>query len=214
MGAYKDLTGMKFNRLTVLKKSDKKIRGKISWDCKCDCGNYTTVDTYKLKSGHTKSCGCLNGENRKRHIQNLTTHNKTHTKLFEVWVSMRSRCYNSSNKSYAYYGGRGIFVADEWLGKDGFESFYRWSMSNGYRNGLSIDRIDNNRGYSPENCRWVDTKTQCNNRRNNIRVEYLGKHYTSIAELARECGVDYHRLRYRLIEKGTIPEDAIEELKK
>lgn len=87
-------------------------------------------------------------------------------------------------------------------------------MSNGYRNGLSIDRIDNNRGYSPENCRWVDTKTQCNNRRNNIRVEYLGKHYTSIAELTRECGVDYHRLRYRLIEKEMIVEDAIEELKK
>ena len=140
------------------------------WECVCDCGKTTCVLTVNLTQGRTKSCGCLKNE---KLIQRSTTHNQRHTKLYEVWKTLKQRCINPNSQAYKNYGGRGISVCDDW--RDSFPSFYDWSMKNGYKEGLSIDRIDNNGNYCPENCRWVDKRTQANNTRTNHYLTYLGQ---------------------------------------
>ena len=122
--------------VTVIKRVYRNNSKRVYWKCRCVCGKETIVESSKLKGGYTKSCGCLNNENRKRHINELTTHNMSNTKLFDVWCSMRSRCENRKNKSYKWYGAKGVRVCDEWIGKDGFQNFYNWSIKNGYKDGL------------------------------------------------------------------------------
>ncbi len=165
MATLKDLTGQKFNRLTAIK-----YLGGRKWRCKCDCGRIIDVFTNNLTRGNTKSCGCLNSEVASGR---LLKHGKTNTRLFHIFATMKQRCYNNNNTDYKNYGGRGIKICDDWL--DNFASFYNWSMSNGYKENLTIDRIDNNKGYSPDNCRWVGVETQARNKRNNIQITYLGK---------------------------------------
>lgn len=203
MGKFMDLTGMRFNRLVVLERDFSKGNRRTYWKCRCDCGNITVVDGVKLKSGGTKSCGCLNSENRKKHIENLTTHNMRHTKLYEIWCSMRARCETKRNKAYKWYGERGISVCKEWLGKDGFINFYNWSMENGYKDGLTIDRIDTNGNYEPSNCQWATMKEQANNTRRNIVISYKGENKT-LTELCEEYGLKYN-IMYNRITKLELP---------
>lgn len=195
-----DLTGKKFGKLTVLKRAENNKHRQPQWLCKCDCGNETVVVGQKLRTGHTKSCGCIVYEQKPR-----LTHGMTSTPLFTRWIGMKSRCNNPKNKKYNRYGGRGIKVCDEW--ENDFMAFYNWAISNGFEESLSIDRIDNNKGYSPDNCRWATPRQQANNTRRNIIVERDGEKVT-LSDLCRNLGLNY-RLVLSRIESGMTVEMAI-----
>jgi hypothetical protein len=169
----KNISGEKFGKLTAIKPIEKR-GNQYYWLCECECGNTKIARCSHLLAGDVKSCGCLQ-------IQKATTHGLSKTRLYKIYSQMKIRCLNPKNPAYKSYGGRGIKICKEWL-KD-FKVFYSWAMENGYNDTLSIDRIDVNGNYEPNNCRWVDMKTQCNNRRSNELIEFKGvKH--SIAEWA------------------------------
>ena len=196
-----DLTNKKFNKLSVVEKTTNQ-KHKTMWKCKCDCGNIVFVTTSNLTCNRVKSCGCLKTE---KLIERSTTHNQRHTNLYEVWKTMKQRCFNSNNKSYKNYGARGIQVCEEW--KNSFDSFYKWSMSNGYKQGLTIDRINNNDNYCPENCRWTDRTTQANNSRWNKHIIIDGKDDT-LANWIRYFNTTPTKY-YLRIKKGYSEQDAL-----
>lgn len=170
-----DLTNKQYGRLTVKEKSHTKKYSRntaIYWLCECECGNESIVKTSHLKDGKIQSCGCLEKENLNK-ISGQVTHGQTKTKLYYVWNSMRMRCRNPKTDNYHNYGGRGITICDEW--NQSFEPFYEWAISNGYKQGLTIDRINNDGNYEPSNCRWSTWKQQANNRRNSIKNKYKGE---------------------------------------
>ena len=178
MGKIKDLTGQRFGKLTVRQfLRIGKDRSAI-WLCDCDCGNTTEVSTKKLTSKNTKSCGCLREELHK-------THGLSDTKLFNVWSGMKQRCYNATTSNYKDYGGRGIKMCDEWL--NDFKVFYDWAMENGYEDGLSLDRIDVDGNYEPNNCRWTNDYIQVHNRRLDKLYTYNGK-TMSVRDWCKEIG--------------------------
>ena len=154
-----DLTGRKFGRLLVLKRENP-INKRTLWLCKCDCGKEVVVESYNLRKGHTQSCGCLQAEAASKANK---THGLKDARIYRIWNCMKNRCYRKSYHAYKHYGGRGIKVCDEWL--NDFQSFHDWAMANGYDDNLSIDRIDNNKGYQPDNCRWVTMAEQNKNKR-------------------------------------------------
>ena len=163
MSAVKDLAGQRFGRLTVIMRQGATPQRLSTWLCRCDCGNECVTCRTCLIAGRTRSCGCLNIERIK---ERRTTHKKIKTRLYGVWANMIQRCTNPKHNRYHRYGGRGITVCDEW--RNSFQAFYDWAMANGYdenapRGQCTIDRIDNDKGYNPHNCRWVDAKTQRHN---------------------------------------------------
>ena len=192
-----NLVGMKFGRLTVMdRESPKSKKAKGLWVCKCECGNVIKVNTSDLKSGNTTSCGCK----RKETLRQLRTkHGESNTRLYNVWSDMKKRCYNTKNVDYKNYGGRGITVCDEWMD---FQNFYEWAIANGYdetapRGQCTIDRIDVNGCYEPENCRWVNWHIQMNNKRNNRILTYNGESHT-LAEWCEIVNIPYNCLKSRL----------------
>lgn len=185
------MIGKKFGRLLVLKETDERKDRRIVYKCLCDCGNITFVTGKNLRNGNTKSCGCLSVDKLK---QRSTIHGKTNTKLFHVWCDVRRRCNNSNRGDYKYYGGRGIKVCDEWL--HDFMAFYDWAMNNGYNDNLTIDRIDVNGNYEPNNCRWITHKEQCNNRRSNVLLTYKGK-TQNMTQWAKELNISYSTIKHR-----------------
>ena len=192
----KDLTGMKFGLLTALKINHREKRGtkriyhRVLWLCECECGNKIIVRSDCLTSGNTRSCGCLNTILKRKPLSN-----RKH-KLYRVYYSMRERCHNENNKQYFNYGARGITICNEWL--NSYDAFYNWSLENGYEEGLSIDRIDNNKGYSPDNCRWISQAEQCNNLRRNRKCTHKGK-TLNINQWSREVNINKNTLYHRLV---------------
>lgn len=185
---------MRFGRLTVISPFESDLHGHSRWVCKCDCGNEMVAYGTNLKRGLTTSCGCKRKEVTK---EKKTTHGMYDTPLYHSWSGMLQRCKNSNDKLYHRYGGRGIKVCEEW---NDFENFYQWSIKNNYRPGLTIDRINNDDSYYPENCRWTDRITQGNNTSQNRRIVYREITKT-IAQWARLFKMDYNTL-YRHLEKN------------
>ena len=200
MSKFIDITGKKFNKLTVVERLQNDTGGIPVWLCKCDCGNFTRVRGKNLKNGSVKSCGCIlkNGT--------TTTHGLSKTKIYNTWNSMKARCFNPKSCSYKRYGARGITVCEEW--KNSFEEFYSWSIQNGYNENLTIERIDNNGNYCPENCKWISQKQQCRNRRTNIEFEYMGEKHILI-EWCEILNLDYKFIHNRIYKMGWSFEKSI-----
>lgn len=194
-----NLIGKRYGRLLVVKEEGKGYHKRI-WLCKCDCGNYKTYSTSVLNSGTIKSCGCYKKDIA---IKNFTKHNMYKTKIYYVYYGIKDRCYNKKAKAYKNYGDKGIKVCDEWL--DGFINFYNWAIANGYKEGLTIDRIDSNGNYEPSNCRWVDRIIQNNNTNRNHYITYNGEAKT-ISEWARYLGMNRQTLQGRLRNGHSIKE--------
>jgi hypothetical protein len=191
-----DRTGERFGRLVITRFIRVDKNWNYIWECKCDCGNIINVRYNNLLNGSTKSCGCLK---REKTIERSTKHGLSggqgnYTRLYRIWLNMRRRCNNRRDQDYPYYGGRGIKVCKEW---DNYAAFHDWAMKNGYADHLTLDRINNNGDYCPENCRWATRKEQARNTRQNHFITFNGKTMT-IAEWAEYLGVSSTVLRTRL----------------
>lgn len=186
-----DLTGERYGRLQVIKYVGIKDTHK-AYLCKCDCGNKKVITSSDLRSGKVKSCGCYR-------TQYITNKNKTHGlrkhRLYSIWAGMKSRCYNPNTDSYNRYGARGIKICKEWI--NDFKAFYDWAMENGYSDDLSIDRIDNDGDYEPNNCRWASDKKQARNKSSN-KAFTINNESKSLIELCEEFNINYKTVQDRL----------------
>ena len=202
MRNVKDLRGRKFGRLTVLNDEPIRIKGQTYWNCKCICGNTGYIFAGNLTKEKIRSCGCMLVEHRKNLYKYAIKTNKKYPKsakrLYTIYKDMKKRCFNQNEINYKNYGGRGITICEEWL-KD-FMNFYNWAIVNGYKDNLTIDRIDDNGNYKPSNCRWVTMKVQSNNTRRNNYFTINGQTKT-IAEWADYYKKPYWQMEYYLKKK-------------
>lgn len=189
-----DLTGMTYNNLHVLYKLHN-VKGRTKWLCQCKCGTLVEVVGNSLRTGRTKSCGCL------RIINHVCRHNKSNTRLYSIWRNMKQRCTNPRNKDFKYYGAQGVVVQLDWL--DDFDNFYRWAISSGYSDSLTLDRIDCTGDYSASNCRWVTRLEQSNNRSCNKVYTISGERLT-LSEACRKYQIRYTKVYKRLLLGWTI----------
>lgn len=204
-----DLTGQRFGRLIVIERAET-THVSTRWKCKCDCGKECIVLAQNLKKGHTISCGCYREEVRPKQC---LKHGYRHTRIYGVYCKIKDRCYNPNISCYVRYGGRGITMCDEWLSDP--KAFCEWAWNHGYKEDApygecTVDRIDNNKGYSPDNCRIANEKTQANNRRTNLIIEYNGEKKT-LAEWRDYFGMTQSKAYYHLVTKGRTIEYLIEQ---
>ena len=200
MTQVKDLTGQCFGNLTVRSRAGSTKNGKALWNCVCSCGNKTIAVSTDLLSGHTRSCGC------KKYESHNKRHGQTRTDIHQKWCQMRQRCYDPNCKPFKYYGAIGITVCPEW--NNSFEDFRDWAYAHGYEEGLSLDRINNEMGYFPDNCRWVPKEKQSGNRRNNLMFSYNGK-TQNLKAWCDELGLKYPVIYNRIRRDGYTFEQAI-----
>lgn len=200
MGVIKDLTGQRFGRLVAIRQDGRDKYGRVMWLCQCDCGSAKTIRSRDLTSGRTQSCGCLNKERIIELNKRRSTHGGSYSRIYGVWSGIKVRCFDKNDPCYCNYGGRGITMCEEW--KNSFEAFRDWALQNGYDNDApkgkcTLDRIDVNGDYTPENCRFVDIKTQDRNRRTNNRITYNGQTHT-LVEWSELIGIKSATLSHRI----------------
>lgn len=202
IGFHEDLAGKRYGKLTVVSfiPPNQRENKNRSWLCRCDCGNMTQVNVTHLKTGHTTSCGCAVVE----HIASVNRKYEFVSKrLYAVYKSMMNRCYNLKAHEYKNYGGRGITVCEEWRGEYGYDAFSKWALNssdydiNADRGQCTLDRIDIDKGYSPDNCRWITNKAQQNNKRTNRLLEYGGETH-NVTEWAHILGFTEAKMRYHV----------------
>lgn len=191
MAEVKYFIGDTFSRLRIIG-IRRRSRKKTIVTCLCVCGNVKNYYLCNVTMGKTTSCGCFQKE---RCLEANYTHKMAHTRQYKIWAGIKNRCLNVKHSTYNSYGGAGIGVCERW---NKFENFWE-DMKDGYSDGLSIDRIDNNSGYSKENCRWATKREQMTNRKNSLYIEYNGK-YRPLIELAEEYGIRYRTLYRRIYE--------------
>ena len=199
------LIGQKYNSLTII---GFEHRGKCwFWKCQCDCGKEIVAMPNKVRNGHTKTCGC--GKVERCHAlteKYRITHAGRGERLYYIWRGMKSRCTNNGNKDFSKYGGRGISVCNEWFCN--YANFREWALKNGYRNDLTIDRIDVNGNYCPENCRWITLKEQSRNKRITIYVTVNGV-TKPLSEMCEDYRIKYQSAYGLIHRKGWEPQEAI-----
>lgn len=206
---FRDLKNKVFGRLTVLQLDTSTKSRRSNWICLCECGAQKVIPARGLIRGTSKSCGCLLKESQQKIREKAFTHRLSKTPVYRLWKGLRQRCFNPNSLAFHNYGGRGITLCEEW--KNSAESFCEWALENGYQSGLSIDRIDVDGNYEPNNCRFVDRSVQNNNRRDNIYVNYENERIT-IKQLADRTGVEYRVLLSRYNRNPSIKvEDLIKE---
>lgn len=169
MGNKRDLSGLRFGHLIVIRENGRSSQSNVKWLCKCDCGNEVSVNSSYLITKHTSSCGCFKKECS---TNRFTTHGQTGTHLYKIWASMIQRCHDRKSKSFKSYGEKGVSVCNEWRE---FEGFYSWAINNGYKETLSIDRIDCEGNYSPNNCQWIPLSLNREKHRDSIMLNYQGE---------------------------------------
>lgn len=195
-----DLTGRRFGRLSVIGVDDRGTRKTYFW-CECDCGTVKSIRGDGLLSGRIVSCGCKKREQDRINLEANHKHKMSHTRPYEIWQGIKGRCYNKNDARYSRYGGRGITVCEEW--REDFSAFYKWALANGYRDDLTIDRIDNNKGYSPDNCRWADQETQSRNRASNVKIR-IGNATKTLVEWCEIFDLNYKTVYARYRRNGFI----------
>ncbi len=194
---FKDITGQKFGKLTALYRLHNYHKKDTYWLCVCKCGNFNIVTMQNLKK--VKSClKC-------RKPSNLM-HGKVHTRLYRIWSGIKKHCCNNRDPTYKDYGGRGIKICDEWL--NDFQAFYNWAINNDYKENLTIDRINVNKGYDPTNCRWADRYTQNINTRRELYGIVLNE-YNSIEYFSLKYGTSRNLIRQRFVSYGWSFEDSV-----
>ena len=194
MPVFIDRTGQKFGRLTVIERVYLPGKKRAWWLCRCDCGNEKIVSSDSMVQKCVQSCGCLQKERiRKRH--GYTTHSGA-SRLYHTWSGMIQRCTNKNDKYYYNYGGRGIKVCDDW--KKDFVSFKDWALENGYSEDLFIDRIDNDKGYFPDNCRWATRRQQQNNLRCNVKYQFADGRILTNSDMCKILSVSKNTVDNRI----------------
>ena len=200
MGRFIDMTGQEYGELKIISRAEN-LGGMTAWLCECSCGKRKIIRGSDIRYGRARSCGHLISESTK---ERLTTHGGKHTRLYNIWCGMKRRCNNANDERYPVYGGRGINVCDEW--SEDFSAFREWALHNGYNDTLTIDRIDANRGYEPDNCRWTSQLEQVRNRTITFTYTFRGE-TKPVAEWAKLKNIPYTTLAWRV--KNNWSEDRI-----
>lgn len=194
-----NLTGKHIGLWTVLYPSKKRTKHNgLMWVCRCDCGKIRAITSSALLAGHSNSCGCIH-KTLAAEINNKYHDNTCKTKLYHIWTGIKDRCYNKNAPRYKNYGGRGIIICNEW--KEEFLNFKFWALNNGYKEGLTIERIDVNGNYCPENCKFIPKQQQAFNKQNTIKLTYKGQ-TKRLKEWADLFNIKYDTLHNRIKNMG------------
>lgn len=201
--------GQKFGKLTVLKmvRVDRGKYGKLMWETKCDCGNTHIAAPTDIVRGKTKSCGCFHDERCKERATKFQHSVYDNKRLYSIYNGIKKRCFNKNEPRYKDYGARGITMCGEW--RYNFDAFAEWALSHGYTDEMTIERVDVNGNYCPENCKWITLKEQCNNKRQTIWVDYKGEHI-QLMKLCERKGISYDMVHNRIRDSGWDVERAID----